>query len=131
MKRSVRGLLLLCALAASGFACGANPIVTTTSSGAIQIIAAGKTIRICSVVFQVSQSASPVDFSLVTGTGTNCGTGQAQLTQVFYGSASIIQVYSLVYGDSSPLNVVGNTAVCLLLSGVPTKASAQVSYEYF
>jgi hypothetical protein len=127
---SIALALLGCSAIASAQApvCPLNTIVSGTASAVVIPINA-KTIRICKVVFNVVQSATPINFSLISGTGSVCGTGTAQVTQIYTGVASSTQAYDQsVDGTVAWIAGAAGSAVCVSLSGAPTGASVQVFY---
>lgn len=86
-------------------------------------------VHICRVVIQITQTATPADFSLVTGTGTNCATGQAQLTPIFKGTASIQEKFEAFFSGPAPLNAPKAKDVCVkLATNVPTGVVALINY---
>jgi hypothetical protein len=102
--------------------------VTTTT----QLIAQNqRNIRVCKVIFNVVQSSSPVNFSLIAGTGPTCAGGASQVTQVYTGVASSTQTYDQSVDSSIGWYAGNNVGVCLSLSGTPTGASAQIFYGLY
>jgi hypothetical protein len=83
---------------------------TASATGNTQIIAAsGSTvIRICAFEFTPDTSATPVNWKLQTGTGSNCVTGPADLTGVL----SNVLAYSNNLGANSAWVVPSAKAVC-------------------
>lgn len=118
-----------------GAICNHSAILTTTSSGPQQMIAAPtatQQVHICAVFFAVSQGSSVSTFGLVSGTGTNCGTGQANVTPQWPGgAASAVQYWYQNPGPSAAMNVPYGNAVCLNLSAAPTTASVQILYSLY
>lgn len=138
MRRFGLALLLLIIavipIAAQTFACTQNAILTTMSSGAQQIIAApasGHQIRICAIYFQINQKATPANFGLVQGTGSNCGTGQANLTPQWIGVGGSVQSYTQEIPTNTALFATTVNAVCLNLSAAPTNASVQILWDTY
>lgn len=144
-------LLLPCGLwAQQQVYCPLSAILVTTSTGAIQVIAVPTTptsrtiflgstptsdtstapaIKICSVSIRVKQPGSaPADFGLVQGTGSNCATGQTNLTPQWYGTISVIDSYDKTFGGTGPLIAKKGNAVCLKDSAAPTSASVLINY---
>lgn len=115
--------------------CSLNAQLTTTSSGVQQIIAAPATtqkLHICNVWFAVSQGSSVSTFGLVSGTGTNCGTGQTALTPQWPGgAASTVQYYAQNPGPSAAIPAPYGGAVCVNFSAAPTTASVQILYSLY
>jgi hypothetical protein len=85
-------------------------------------------VVICSVQLQVIQPGTPSDYGLVTGTGSNCATGQAALTPMWQGTASVTTVRDFLYGSNAPLIAPPGKAVCLKLSANVTKAQILINY---
>ena len=68
-------------------------------------------IHICSVSIHVVQTATPANFGLVVGAGTNCATNQANLTPQWVGNASVQDKWDMYYGEqAAPITPTG-TAV--------------------
>jgi hypothetical protein len=117
-----------------GAVCNQSAIFSTTSTGVQQVISAPgvpQSVRICSVYFQVIQGTAAANFGLVAGTGTNCGTGQANLTGAWTGVASTIQGYTQEPGPSAAIKAPAGKAVCLNLSAAPTAANVQILYAVY
>jgi hypothetical protein len=137
-------LLIVCMFGLAGFGQQATTVnskcpyvaFTNTTTATVQLIAAptntafGKRLMLCHVDILVKQTTGAADFGLITGTGTNCGTGGANLTPQWVGTASVIDKYNQDFG-LSPIPVTANKAVCLKLSATPTNAQAMVTYGYF
>lgn len=109
--------------------------VSTTSSGSTTLgitLPAGKSgVRICGYTINVVQGATPVNFSLVYGTGASC-TSASQITLVYTGVANSTQVYSQFFGDSIAVSVASTYNTCINLSGsTATSLSVQVQYGFF
>jgi hypothetical protein len=159
--KTFRFTLLITLLLAASFACAQKSpisacslhaiVASDTSSGALEMIPIptqgvnyiyvngsrvvnprSPSIHICSLEIRVKQPGSaPASFGLVTGTGTNCATGQASLTTQWAGTISVTDSWSPQWAsDIGPVAPAG-TAVCLLLSTAPTAAQAYVTYGVF
>lgn len=86
-------------------------------------------IHICRVYMQIVQPSSAADYSLVSGTGTNCGTGQAQLTPIFKGTASTTEKFEILFTGPGALTVPKGKDVCVkLATNVPTGVVALLNY---
>lgn len=99
-----------------------------TINGAIVAIPTGKRIRICHITYRVVQGVAAADFGLKTGTGTNCGTGTANLTPQWAGVASITETMTILYGSDGSVLVPAGKDLCFALSAAPTKAQISISY---
>jgi hypothetical protein len=111
--------------------CTQSKIVTATSSGVTAIIPqTGRVIRICSVVFNVVQSASPANFSLIYGAGNSCPS-PTQLTPVYTGVASQTQAYSQSVDQSIAWTAPPGSGVCLSLSANVTSLCMIIFYDVF
>lgn len=88
--------------------CLSQILFNLSGSGDTQIIAASgsTTIRICHVSFS---SVGSEDIKLTRGTGSNCGTGTADLTGLY----KSVQAMALDWGPYSPLTGAASGAVCL------------------
>lgn len=102
-----------------------------TASTLVFAPAAGKTIRLCKVVFNVVQGTSPISFSLVQGTGGTCGTNTIPMTQAFSGVPSATQTYDQSVDGSIVWSAAFNASVCLILSGPPTSANIQIFFGLY
>ena len=114
--------------------CSQIALVDTTASGLKEIVplSAGKKVRLCAVFINVVQpSASPADFGLATGTGSNCGGATASLTQQWQGVISTIQSFTQQTADGVLFEGPISNAVCLQTSAAPTSAKVQVIYDYY
>lgn len=119
-----------------GTICNKSAILSTSTSGVQQIIAAPanptpQSVHVCDVYFDLVQGATPANFGLVYGTGSNCGTGQANLTAQWIGVASSFQGFVQEPGPSAALFVPNNNAVCFDLTAAPTGAAVQVLYAIY
>ena len=106
--------------------CEKTAIVNSASAGPTQIIAgvAGQSVRICSVNIS-SGTAEAID--LQQGTGTNCGTGNAQLTGLFHigANGAAAMNYPNVGLVTTP-----SRAVCLHLSGA-NQTDGTITYSQY
>lgn len=106
-----------------------------TASGATQLVAApaaNQHIRICYVSIFVVQPASAANFGLVSGTGSNCATGQSNLTPQWTGVQSALSqnyIKSVPFG--SAWFVPYQNAVCLNLSATVTSAQVEILYDVY
>jgi len=137
-----RLLLLLALFAPAAFAQQAQftcsnaqslTLTGTTAAGSLQLIAAPAfggpaNIFICSYTIQVTQTATPATFYLSSGTGTNCGTGNAPLTAPATGSASSSPSIGGVFTSDGAIKVPANNAVCLTLGGTMAASSVNIRY---
>lgn len=134
MKRILSLILFLSALSIGAYAqspvCPYSSIITGTSSASI-ISTQTKSIRICKIIFNVVQGASASNFSLISGTGSACGTGTVQVTLIFTGVASSTQVYDVGFDQTIGLQVGPNVGLCISYSGTPSSATAQVIYGLY
>lgn len=110
---------------ASGVAsgCTSQAAIVITGSGNTQIIAAstGLTPVICSVRVAAETATN---LKLTRGTGTNCGTGTADITGLYY------QVLTLKEGsDASPVLGAQSGAVCIN-SSAAVNIGGLVMYKY-
>lgn len=97
--------------------------VNASTTSAVQLIAlsSGKKIFVCSLTI-IGGGTSPT-FSLVYGTGTNCGTGQATL------STAIPLSTTATFTFSNPVGVTpASQALCTLLAGTSPTAKGILSY---
>jgi hypothetical protein len=94
---------------------------STTSAVQIVALASGKKIYVCAITV-IGGGTSPT-FSLVYGTGSNCVTGQAVLTQAIPLSTST------PFNFASPAAVTPSAqALCTLLTGTSPTAKGVLSY---
>lgn len=98
--------------------------VATSGTSAVQIIAAvsGQKIWICQAII-VGVSGSSPTFSLVYGTGSNCGTGQKQIVAPITTSANTLYVVSHA-GPVTPTS----QAVCYLDGGTTPVQQLTLTY---
>jgi hypothetical protein len=105
---------------------------TITGSGATQIIPVQTgLIRICQIIVQVVQTATPANFGVVSGSGTNCATNQGAVSAMWTGVASAIQGYTKNVPYGSVLFVANNNGVCLNLSAAVTGAQIEILYDVY
>lgn len=62
--------------------------MTTATTTQIVALASGQEVRVCAYEIQGSTTATATTLKLVSGTGTNCGTGTANLTPAWNMPAS-------------------------------------------
>lgn len=102
----------------SGQTCNRSKIYDASTNGATQIVAPGGAILVCGYSFF---SAGTVNFGLVYGTGTNCATGQTNITPAYQFTAQTGM------SDNSPffrgMNAPPNNGLCVNASaGVAVQA---------
>lgn len=107
------------------FTCASQAAVALTASGLTQIVAltAAQVIRVCHVSM-AGDAAVNVKFS--TGTGSNCGTGTADLTGLYYG----INTLALDFSNHAALRVPSGQALCVSLSGAANWGGVIVYAKY-
>ncbi len=105
--------------------CTLSSVISISSSGNNQIIAAsgGKKIRICNI--SLTPSSGSQNIQITTGTGSNCGTGTANLTGLYSGVVAL----ALDFG-TSPLVGPTSAALCVNLSGA-TSTGGLIQYAQF
>ena len=155
MKRFIVCLTLTLAVALGCVAqnptsskCPLHAIVADdTSSGALQVIPLptitntyvwingvrtlnpnAPTIHICSIKAVIVQTTTAANYDLVTGTGTNCGTGTAALTPLWVGTVSVRETWDQPLGDQAGIVAPSGTAVCWNLSAAPTHSQVLLTY---
>jgi hypothetical protein len=112
--------------------CEKTAIINTAAAGPTQIIAIptglapspGSTVRVCSISVS-SATAEAVDFQ--QGTGTNCGTGNSQLTGLYHVGANAPAGQNFPVGGL--LSLPGN-AVCIHLSGA-NQTDGTITYSQY
>lgn len=106
--------------------CSLSVIIDDSTMGNTQIIAlSGSTvIRVCKLTLT---SASSVSIQLTQGTGSNCGTGTANLSFLYQNAVSIAEDY---LSDQSLLIGTAANALCLNLSGA-VRTTGQIWYDQF
>lgn len=90
--------------------CSTQSAITLTGAGDTEIIAAtaGRTVRICELYLA---AASAEDVKLTQGTGTNCGTGTADITGLFR------QITTLAIPTPNGIRGGVGNAICVNQSG--------------
>lgn len=90
------------------FVCPSQALFNLSGSGDTQIIAASgsTTIRICHISFSTT---APEDIKITRGTGSNCGTGTADVTGLYKGSQSL----ALDFQPTAALRGAASGAICL------------------
>lgn len=108
------------------FSCANTLRVNVAATGPTEIIplTMGQIIRICNIN-GTPDAATPLDVSIVYGTGTNCGTG----TTTIAGPYDQITAMSL-FTKSEPLTIPVGNAVCLTNSAA-TAFTGSVIYAKF
>lgn len=109
--------------------CTQNATDTSTASGSRKLATAGvRQVQICAVYFAINQPATPANFKLVAGTGTNCGTNTVDVTLTWIGVASSFQQMG-----QEPQNVTWTAPagydVCWSLSQAVTAGSVQILFN--
>ena len=137
----MKHLLLLLAFCsgifAQSFKCDKTALATTTTVGAIQVVAPDSDtthkIRICQVFMQVVQNTnSASDFGLVAGgSGGACAANQVNVTQQWAGVANTIQGFTWNVDVNGVALVDAGKALCLKLSNTVVSAKVMVFYGYF
>lgn len=114
-----------------------------TTSGSVQLVAAPTTnpysptqaIHICSFDIQVIQGATAANWSLIQGTGSNCGTvpttSAAPTVAGWLGVASTSQSIGQIYQSNNTKNLAPGQALCVNFTNAPTGAKVNVSYAIF
>lgn len=107
------------------FFCQQSAAVTIGGSGITQIVplSAGKVVHICHLDFAAGAISN---VTIVTGTGSNCGTGTASLSGVYQ---SVIAV-AIDFGEKGALIAPASNAVCLNFASAVT-AGGIVTYAIF
>jgi hypothetical protein len=108
------------------FVCTNSAAISLSASGNTQIIAlSGSTaIRVCHISLAM---ASTVDLKLVRGTGTNCGTGSADMTGVYKSVGSLALDFPAASGG---LRVTAGNALCVNLGSAVTGGGLVVYAQY-
>lgn len=133
------GTVPLCALTAVSGATNtatfqviaAPPAATNAQfiNGAVTTVSISQAIEICAVYISIKQTTTAADFKIVSGTGSNCGTGQANATSLFFGTASVVDPKNLELGSEHFIRLPKATAACLFLSAAPTNAQITIVYR--
>jgi hypothetical protein len=110
---------------------GAARTLTATINGASTNVGTSPSIHICGVELRIVQTTGAADYGLVTGTGTNCGTGQANLTPQWKGTASVTEIMDRNYAPEAVLTAPAGKDVCVKLSATPTGALVLIRYGYW
>lgn len=108
---------------------GATGTQTVFINGVATSVTVGKSIKICAFVINVNQAAGAADFGLVYGTGTNCGTGTTNVTNQYFGTASVKESKQAEYTAGSYLIVPPGKDLCVAVSASPTNIRATVLYR--
>lgn len=108
------------------FACTNSAVVSVTAGATTQIVAlSGATnIRVCSIALSISTAGTA---QFVSGTGTNCATGTANLTGAI--SMATATPFNLSAGDSSLFRAGASNALCL--AAVTGNVTGFISYAQF
>ena len=109
----------------TGIACSKAATYDTNANGATQLVAAGSVIYICG--YKIATNAA-INVGLVSGTGTNCATGQVKITPAFQFAANTAGIASI--GEDTQqfrgLTVPPNLALC-----INTNAGSAVYFDQF
>ena len=111
------------------FTAAATGTQTIFINGVATSVATGKSMKICAYIIDVKQPASPGDFGLIYGTGTNCGTGTTNVTPQFFGTASVNQRAQQEYSNGTWLIVPPGKDLCVQVSAAVTNIRATVLYR--
>jgi|ERR1051326_4355287 hypothetical protein len=111
------------------FTAGATGTATVFINGVPTSVTTGKSMKICSWVINVKQTATPADFGLVYGTGTNCGTGTTNVTSQFFGTASVNDKAQQEYSSGTWLIVPPGKDLCVKTSAAVTNVRVTVLYR--
>lgn len=108
------------------FTCPNSAVVSATAGATTQIVAlSGSTnIRVCSIVLTISASGTA---QFVSGTGTNCATGTANLTGAM--SLATATPLALSSGNGSLLRAGASNALCL--AAVTGNVTGFVTYAQY
>jgi hypothetical protein len=88
----------------------------------------GYRFRVCKAIMQVTQGATPYNFSLISGTGSVCATNTVQMTQIYIGVVSSTQIYSTSVDATMVWTTALGANLCLSLTGAPIGANIQIWY---
>lgn len=110
----------------TGIACQKSAIYDTNTNGATQLVAAGAPIYVCGYTIA---TAAAVNVGLVTGTGTNCGTGQVKITPAFVFQATTAGIAKLVDGAQQFRGLVAPAGQALCIN--TSAGSAVQAIVYF
>jgi hypothetical protein len=127
-------VLILAGVAAHGqTACTRTASVNITASGVSQVLAAppdtSTAWRVCGFKIQVTQGATPANYTLQTCTSTACTGNVFPLSPVMQGHASTTDNYNLDGSALIQLNIQRGQGLFLNLSSAPTMATVQVFYS--
>lgn len=108
-------------------ACDKSVVVNTASAATAELVAlvTGQRVYVCGVVFSGGGTTTA---KLVSGTGTACGTGQANVTGAIELADNTTAVLGFGYGSMA--RTTGGQAVCLTNS-VGVQLSGILSYAQF
>lgn len=108
---------------------GATGTQTVYINGVPTSVTTGKSIKICSWMINVKQPASPADYGLIYGTGTNCGTGTTNVTAQYFGTASVQEKQQQEYSAGTWLIVPPGKDLCVQVSAAVTNVRVLVLYR--
>lgn len=111
------------------FTAAATGTQTIFINGVATSVTTGKSMKICAYRIDVKQPATPGDFNLVYGTGTNCGTGTTNVTQQIFGTASVNQFAQQEYSLGAWLTVPPGKDLCAAVSAAVTNIRVLVLYR--
>jgi hypothetical protein len=111
------------------FTAAATGTQTIFINGVATAVTVGKSVKICSYILDVKQPATPGDFGLIYGTGTNCGTGTTNVTPQFFGTASVNQRAQQEYSSGTWLIVPPGKDICAAVSAAVTNIRVTVLYR--
>jgi len=111
------------------FTAAATGSQTIYINGTPTSVSTGKSMKICSWRLDVKQPATPGDFGLIYGTGTNCGTGTTNVTGQVFGTASVNQAAQQEYSAGTWLIVPPGKDLCVQVSAAVTNIRALVLYR--
>jgi hypothetical protein len=106
----------------------ANTTVTYIN-GTPTTVSKGKAVHICNMTIVVKQAVGAANFGLISGTGTVCATGTANLTPQYLGTASVVEKVQEHFNADGALVAPAGKAVCLKLSATPTDAQVLITYN--
>lgn len=103
--------------------CSGQAAITVSAAGTTQIVPAvtGQQIRICHLSLS---SSVAITVQLVSGTGSNCGTGTANITGTYQNVATFSITPGPVAGPFAP----SGAAVCLVITGTSPTAGGVVTW---
>lgn len=103
--------------------CTTSAPITLTGSGDTRIIVGSNTTRIC---YLQLAAASAVGIKITRGTGTNCGTGTADVTGVFQNVTTL----ELPMPNPTTLRIASSNDVCINLSSAVNVGGVVVYTQY-